>query len=77
LILFNNNDKNKNKTIEYTLQANLAKNTAYRFNGYFDVKGRPVLDSNIYLTKGVKKKLSLTINSDSIHPIQYWNWEEK
>ncbi len=66
LILFNNSDKNKNKAIEYTLQSNLALSTPYQFNGLFDTKGPPVFDSSLSLTKGVKRKLSLTINSDSI-----------
>ncbi|MEI7472781.1 MAG: PIG-L family deacetylase [Chitinophagaceae bacterium] len=66
LLLFNNNDKNKNKSIEYSLQSNLALNSPYRFSGLFDAKGSPVFDSSLSLTKGVKRKLALTVNSDSI-----------
>jgi len=66
LIIFKDADKNINKDIHFSIQANTAINNEVQFSCTTKKASFLVFDSTINFIKGQKKILDFTINSDSL-----------
>jgi nucleoside diphosphate kinase len=65
MVIFKNDDKNSNKAIHFSLQANTDINDSLQFS-YQNGEEKKVFDSIVHFTKGEKRLVNVSINSDVV-----------